>query len=192
MVTYNLRRVCGGRTTTIVPQTVRRPYGFYASRTATSRFLTRRKVIASLAVFFNFTWNFFSETAMPQRRNHTARSPYGRLALAVRRYMVLNLSWVPRKSYGGLTASLRRPHGALTVAVRQTCSSCNNREVTSGSPYGHLMVFDCMNRTIAVRSPQHLWPQLPSPARPYDFKKLRFTHRRPENCTVTAWYVTEA
>ena len=46
-----LRRVCGGRTATLVPQTVRRPYGFYTNRTATSRFLARRKVIASLAVF---------------------------------------------------------------------------------------------------------------------------------------------
>ena len=51
MVTYSLRRVCGGRTTTLVPQTVRRPYGFYANRTATLRFSARRKVIASLAVF---------------------------------------------------------------------------------------------------------------------------------------------
>ena len=55
MVTYSLRRVSGGRTATLAPQTVRRPYGFYANRTATSRFLARRKVIASLAVFL--TWH---------------------------------------------------------------------------------------------------------------------------------------
>ena len=84
MVTYSLRRVCGGRTATLVPQTVRRPYGFYTNRTATSRFLARRKVIASLAVFFNLTLNFFSETAMPQRRNHTAKSPYGGRTVALR------------------------------------------------------------------------------------------------------------
>ena len=83
MVTYSLRRVCGGRTATLVPQTVLRPYGFYTNRTVTSRFFARRKVIASLA-FFNLTLNFLSETAMPQRRNHTARSPYGGRTVALR------------------------------------------------------------------------------------------------------------
>ena len=120
---------------------VRRPYGFYANRTTTSRFLARRKVIASLAVFFKLTLNFFSETAMPQpHRKVIVRWPYGRLAIAVRWHTVFTLSWVPRKSYGGLTASLRRPHGALTAAVRQTCNSCKNREVAARSPPGLLAV----------------------------------------------------
>ena len=60
--------------------------------------------------------------------------------MAVRWHTVFTLSWVPRKSYGGLTASLRRPHGALTAAVRQTCNSCKNREVAVRSPPGLLAV----------------------------------------------------
>ena len=115
MVTYSLRPVCGGRTATLVPQIVRGPYDFYANRTATSWFSAHSKVIASLTSFLNFTLNFFSETAMPQHRNHTAKSPYGGLAMAVRWHTLFTLSWVPRKSHGGLTASLRRPHGVLTA-----------------------------------------------------------------------------
>ena len=60
--------------------------------------------------------------------------------MAVRWHTVFTLSWVPRKSYGGLTASLWRPHGALTAAVRQTCNSCKNREVAVRSPPGLLAV----------------------------------------------------
>ena len=60
--------------------------------------------------------------------------------MAVRWHTVFTLSWVPRKSYGGLTASLRRPHGALTAAVRQACSSCSHREVAVRSLPGLLAV----------------------------------------------------
>ena len=111
MVTYSLRRVCGGRTATLSPQTVRRPSGFYANCTATSRFLARRSVIASLAFFFNLTLNFFSETAMPQRRNHTAMS-----------------------SYGGRTVALRWPWGDIRFLP---CLGClENRTAASRRPYG--------------------------------------------------------
>ena len=109
MVIYSLRRVCGGRTATLVPQTVQRPYGFYANRTATSRFLARRKVIASLAVFLKLDNKLFSETAMPQpHRKITVRGPYGRLAMTMRWHTVFTLFWVPRrKSHGGLAAAIR-------------------------------------------------------------------------------------
>ena len=60
--------------------------------------------------------------------------------MAVRWHTVFTLSWVPRKSYGGLTVSLQRPHGALTAAVRQACSSCSDREVAVRSPPGLLAV----------------------------------------------------
>ena len=60
--------------------------------------------------------------------------------MAVRWHTVFTLSWVHRKSYGGLTASLRRPHGARTAAVQQTCNSCKNREVAVRSPPGLLAV----------------------------------------------------
>ena len=38
MVTYSLWRVCHGGTATLFPQTVRRPYSFYANYMTTSRF----------------------------------------------------------------------------------------------------------------------------------------------------------
>ena len=116
-------------------QTVRRPYGFQPCG------------------FFNLTLNFFSETAMPQRRNHTSRSPYGRLAMTVGWHTVFTLSWVPRKSYGGLTVSLWRPRGALTAAVRQTSNSCNNRKVAVRSPPGLLAVTLRFLISWIVRSP---------------------------------------
>ena len=64
MVTYSLRRVCGSLTINLIHQTVRRPYGLYVSRAATSRCLAHRKVIASLAIFL---LEFFFQK--PQRRN---------------------------------------------------------------------------------------------------------------------------
>ena len=60
--------------------------------------------------------------------------------MTVRWHTVFTLSWVPRKSYGGLTASFRWLHGALTAAVRQACSSCNDREVAVRSLPGLLAV----------------------------------------------------
>ena len=114
MVTYSLRRVCGDRTATLIPQTVQRPYGFYANRTATLRFLARRKVIASLAVCLTWHWTFFRNrnAATPQPyRKCIVRSPYGDRMMTYG----LTLSWVPRKSYGGLAAAVRRPYGDRTV-----------------------------------------------------------------------------
>ena len=73
--------------------------------------------------------------------------------MAVRYHTVFTLSWVPRKSYGGLTAFLQRPHGALTASVRQTCSSCNNREVAVRSPPGLLVVTLRFLMSWIVRSP---------------------------------------
>ena len=139
MVTYSLQCDCGGHTATLVPQTVRRPYGCYANRTATSRFLAHRKVFASLAFFL--TWHqTVSETAMPQRCNHTARSPYGGRTVALRwpwgGIQFLTCLWYLENR----TAGSRRPHGALRAAVRQTCSSCNNRKVAARSPPGLLVV----------------------------------------------------
>ena len=91
---------------------------------------------------------------MPQlHRKVNVRWPYGRLAMAVRWHAVFTLSLVPRKSYAGLTASLRRPHGALTAAVRQTCSSCNNREVAVRSPPDLLTVTLHYFISLIVRSP---------------------------------------
>ena len=147
MVTYCLRRVCGGRTATIVPQTVRRPYGFYTNRTATSRFLARRKVIVSLVVFFNLTLNFFSETAMPQRRNNTARSPCGGRTVVLRwpwggiRFLpclgcLENHTAASRCPCGGLTAPLRRPYGKLVAAATTVRSPCGHLLVSLRSPYG--------------------------------------------------------
>ena len=197
MVTYSLRCVCGGRTATLVPQTVRRPYGFYANRTVTSWFWARRKVIASLA-FFLLDIKLFQK---PQYRN-AATTPqghrkvaYGRLAMAVRWHAVFTLSWVPRKSYGGLTASLRRPHGALTAAVRQTCNSHKNREVAARSP------------PVSLRSPYGFWSHESYDRRAFAvtfvttttaarktlrFLKITLKSRRPQNRTAAAWYVTEA
>ena len=55
MVTYSLQRVCGGHTVTLIPQIIWWPHKIYASHVVISRLLARRKVIASLANFFNFT-----------------------------------------------------------------------------------------------------------------------------------------
>ena len=94
---------------------------------------------------------------MPQRRNHTARSPYGGRTVALR--------W----PWGGIrfltclgclenrTAASRRPcgglHGAHTAAVRKTCSSCKNREVAVRSPPGFLAVTLRFLISWIVRSP---------------------------------------
>ena len=91
---------------------------------------------------------------MPQSHlKVTVRWPYGRLAMTVRLHTVFTLSWVPRKSYGGLTVSLWRPHGALTAAVRQTSNSCNNRKVAVRSPPGLLAVTLRFLISWIVRSP---------------------------------------
>ena len=62
--------------------------------------------------------------------------------MAVRWHMVFILSWMPRKSYGGLTA-----------AVRQTCSSCNDREVAVRSPPVLLAVTLCFFISWFIRLP---------------------------------------
>ena len=54
-VTYSLRRVCGGRTATLVPQTVRRPYGFYANRTTTSGIFSTPQGHRKTCIFL--TWH---------------------------------------------------------------------------------------------------------------------------------------
>ena len=77
---------------------------------------------------------------MPQRRNHTARSPYSGRMVALR-WLWGGIRFLP--CLGCLEnrmAALRRPHGAFMAAVWQTCSSCNNREVTVRSPPGLLAV----------------------------------------------------
>ena len=140
MVTNSLRRVCGGCTATLVPQkrtvALRFLYKPYGNLTVFSTPQGHRKP----CVFFNLTLNFFSETAMPQRRNHTARSPYGGRTVALRwpwggiRFLpclgcLENRTAASRRPSGGLTAPLRWPYGKL-VAVATTVRS----------PYGHLPV----------------------------------------------------
>ena len=127
MVTYSFRRVCGGRTATLTPQTVRRSHGFYANRTVTSQFLAHCKVITSLVVFFK-TWNF---TFL--YRNCNAATPHSHRKVTIRRpYGGLRWPWGDMRFLlclgcrENLTASLRRPHGALTAAVRQSCGRCNS------------------------------------------------------------------
>ena len=123
---------------TALMQTVRPPHGF------------ERAARSSQALHFFLTWHkTFSETRMSQRRNHTARPPYGgptvAFAMAVRWHTVFTLSWVPRKSNGGLTAVLQRSHGTLTAAIRQTCGSCKNMRLPNG------------RRTVASRYPYGFW-----------------------------------
>ena len=111
-------------------QTVRRPHGFYHA---------------------NLTLNFFSETAMPQpHRKVIVRLPYGRLAMAVRWHTVFTLSWVPGESYGGLTASLRRPYGKLVIAVRTVRSPYGTLPVSLRSPYGFWFHESYDRRAVAV------------------------------------------
>ena len=77
---------------------------------------------------------------MPQHCNHTARSPY------VGRTVALRWPWGGIRFLSCLgclencTVASRRPCGDLTVAVRQTCNSCKNREVAVRSPAGLLAV----------------------------------------------------
>ena len=86
------------------------------------------------------------------------------------------------------TAALRQLYGALTVGVRQTCGSCNNREGTVRVPYGHLPVslwspygflfHESYDRravaatfvTTITTAGKTLW-----------FLRIKFTHRRPQN-----------
>ena len=86
-------------------------------------------------------------------RKVTVQWPYGDLAMAVRWHTVFTLSWVPRISYGGLTAALRRPHSAHMAAVQQTCSSCNNREVNVRLSPGLLVVTLRFFISWIIRSP---------------------------------------
>ena len=62
--------------------------------------------------FFKLDIKLFQK---PQCRNHITRSPYGGLVMAVRWHSVFTLSWVPKTSYGGLTAPLWRPQGGRTA-----------------------------------------------------------------------------
>ena len=157
MVTYSLRRVCGGRTATLVPQIVQRPYGFYAKRTATSRFSTRSKVIASPTFFLTWHYTFFrnrNPTTPQPHRKVTVRWPCDGRAVA---YVFLpclvcleNRTAVSRRPWGGLTAPLRRPYGKLVVAARTVRVPYGRRTGGSRAPCRHLTVFDFKNRTIAV------------------------------------------
>ena len=149
MVTYSLWCVCGCRTATSITkphggltvfmQAARLPHGFY---------LTARSLQALR--FLNLTLNFFQK---PQRRKHASSASQGHRTVAVRWHTVFLLSLVPRKSYGGLTASLRRRHGALTAAVRRTCGSCNNCEGVVRSPPGILAFTSRLLISRIVRSP---------------------------------------
>ena len=148
-VTYSLRRVCGGRTATLAPQTIRRPYGFYANRTATSRFLACRK-FTSLAVFFKLDIKLFfrnrnAATLQPHRKV-IVRWLYGRLAMTVRWHTVFTLSCLENR-----TVASQRPCGGLTAPLWQ--EPWGRRMVTSRSPCGHLTFFYFMICTIVVRSP---------------------------------------
>ena len=106
-------------------------------------FLARRKVITSLAFLFNLTLNFFRNRNAATQQPHlkaTVWPRYGGHAMAVKWHTFFTLRWGPRKLHGGLTASLRRPHGALAAVVRQACGSCNNLEGAVRSPPGVLAV----------------------------------------------------
>ena len=98
---------------------------------------------------------------MLQRRNNTARSPYGRLAMAVVWHTVFTLSWVPRKSYGVLTAPLRRPYGKLVVAATTVRSPHGPLPASLRSPFliSWIVRSPCGRRNICdhnYRSPQDL------------------------------------
>ena len=149
MVTYSLRCVCGGRTATLIPQTIRWLCGFYTNRTATSRFLARRRVIASLAIFLTWHKTLFQKP-QPHRKCIVGLS-YGCRTVYARWHMVFTLFRVPRKSHGGLTASLQKPYSDLTAAVRRTAVRVSYGRPRT--PCGHPMVFDLMNHTITVQSP---------------------------------------
>ena len=160
MVTYSLQRVCGGRTATLVPQTMRRPYSFYANHMATLRVWVCCKAIASLAIFF--TWHqFFSETVIPQRRNHTARSPYGVRTVALRwpwggipflpcLGCLENRTAVSRRPCAGLVAPLRRSYGKLVAAATTVRSPYGHLPVTLQSPYGFWFHESYDRRAVAV------------------------------------------
>ena len=150
--------------------------------------------------FINLILNFFQK---PQCHN-AATTPQGHRTVAARSpcdgrevAYVFTLSWVPRKSYGGLTASWRRPHDTLTAAVRQTCNSRKSREVAVRSPPGLLAItlrfflfHESYDRravgvtfvttiTVGHKTLWFLQTVLQT------VNRKRFTNRRPQNRTVT-------
>ena len=133
MVTYSLRRVCGGCTAILVPQTVRRPYVFlcklYGDLKGFSSPQCHRKPCRFFQLHINLFFRDPNATTPQPHRNVTVWWPYGGLAMGVMWNTVFILSWVPRKSYGGLTVPFRRPYGKLVVAA-----------MTLSVPPGHLPV----------------------------------------------------
>ena len=150
-----------------------RPYGDLSppNRKAALRFLCKpygdltvlscRHVIASLAFFLNLTLNFFSETAMPQRCNHIARSPYGGCTVTLRlpwdgiRFLpclgrLENHRAASRCPCGGLTAPLRRPYGKLLIAAKNMRSPHGHLPVSLRSPYSFLFNELYDRRAVAV------------------------------------------
>ena len=176
MVTYSLLRVCGSRWATLFLHTVRWPYVFYANRTATSRFFSSPQGHHKPCIFIQLDIKLFQK---PQCRNATT-TPQGHCMAPVWWpcdgcevtyvfYPVLGTWKIIRRPHCVLAAASRRPYGGRTANLWQLQQPWGCHAVASRCPCGHLTVFYSMNRTITVRSTQHLWPQLPKPARPYDF-----------------------
>ena len=130
-----------------------RPYGDLSppNRTTALRFLykpyddltvfsTPQGHRKSCGFFFNLTLNFFQKpqchnaaTTQQDHRTVAVRSPCDGREVAYGFYPVFGC-------LENRTAASRRPCGALTAAVRQACSSCNDREVAVRSPPGLLAV----------------------------------------------------
>ena len=157
MVTYSLRRVCGDLSPPNRTAAVRFLYKPYGDLTVFSTPQGHRKPCG----FFNLTLNFFSETAMSQRRNHTARSPYGGRTVALRwpwggiRFLpclgcLENRTAASRRPCGGLTAPLRRPYGKLVAAATTVRSPCGHLPVSLRSPYDFLFHESNDGRGVAV------------------------------------------
>ena len=188
MVTYSLQLVCGGHTVTLIPQIIWWPYRIYASQTVISRLLARCKVIASLAIFFNFTLNFFrsrNATTTPQmHRKVIVQWPWGEICFLPGLRCLESL----KAACGGRMVILRRLYGELVVAATTMRVPYGHHTVASRSPCSHLTVFDLINHTITLTTTttanKTLW-----------FLKITFTNldcKTVQRNMVAARYVTNA
>ena len=129
MVTYSLRRICGGRTATLIPQTVQWPCGFYTNRTATSPCLgcLENRTAASRSPCSGRTvtlrrpyreqpWGCRTVAPHPDPHSWIVRSPCGRRMTTTEAHKTIRFLEI---TFTGYTFTNRRPQNGTATVRRQ-------------------------------------------------------------------------
>ena len=115
-------------------------------------------------------------------RKVTVRQLCDDLEVTVR---IFTLSLVPRKSYGGLKASLWWPYGDFVVAGTTVRGPYNRRTAASRAPWGHITVFwsreSYDHRQVAVT----FVTTSTAARKTLRFLRITVTNRRPQIPTAT-------